>query len=653
MTDIPVTGDTASIVFSQPSIRVELTVSNVGTTPVDPGPTLEVGTPKFLSAANRSYFADLPRNDRIITDVPATYSILPVLDGALFSLGSANELIMPATGANGKRLVVRATHADGSKTDQLITYYEQAAPAHPCLAIMCIAAWETFEGLSHANFNAANADIWEIFGIYPDESGNLITSYFHRDSSGNEQPTQGAAWAKGVADRVNAAGKKAIITLGGAGTWGNIRVALADDTKRAKLATDLLAEVDRLGVHGIDLDLESNVAEFTDQEFLWQLDLMKRLRDARPSLILSYPTYGQILLGVTPSQVGGCPDIVPAIISHANMALLMSYSCSPADQTWTSWLSDPLYGAAPGHPISVGTAIDFFLSMKVPSEALMLPTATFYSMFGPDITGPGQSLSGKNGTVPDQTGMYLHLLSGGKFAPSGYVDHYDPVAKDNYRTLPSAVEGFSYFANETEQTWADKREACKGNNRWTTPQKTVRFRGVACWRYGHGGEQIVPQWYAALSTDTIPGTADPAFDSGTQVALDEFGDGTVGAWNAWAVDGYWRKTTGPLSNVNSALRIAGSSSISWPQAFRTFTGLTVGRNYAVRIETKSGTGWALVATSDDGLGKVVGVGIPGVGTNGFYFPATSTTMHLIVGPDLDDTGQTGEIVIDNVRLGAL
>jgi hypothetical protein len=654
MTDIPADGPTVSIIFSNPPVRVNVSVSAVSDTPPgDPGPTLEVGTAKFLSAANRSYFADLPRNDRIITDVPATYSILPTLDGALFSIGPDNELVMPATGANGKRLVVRATHADGSKTDQLVTYYEQPAPAHPCLAMMYIAAWETFEGVSHTTFNAANADIWGIFGIYPDATGNLITSYFHRDSNGVEQTTQGAAWAKGVADRVNAAGKKAVVTLGGAGTWPNIRVALADDTKRAKLATDLLAEVDRLGVHGVDIDLESNAGEFTDQEFLWQLDLIKRLRNARPSLILSFPTYGQIIQGVTPDQVGGCPDIVPAIISHANMALPMSYSCSPADQSWTSWLSDPLYGAAPGHPISVGTAIDFFLAMKVPSEALLLPSATFYSMFGPDITKPGQSLSGKNATVPDQTGMYLHLLTGGKFAPSGFVDHYDARNKDNYRTLPTAVEGFSYFANETEQTWADKREACKGNNHWTTPQKTVRFRGSGCWRYGHGAEQIVPKWYAALTTDTIPASVDPpAFGGGTQVALYNFATSTLPSnLVGYALVPYWASTNDFLSVANGALVVAGRSDRKWVGAQFTFANLTVGNDYTISakaVEALPGSSIS-VYTDDGGGGEIASTHFSAAGDIGITFTATATQMRV----GFWTGAEIGTIKLDDVRLGAL
>ncbi|WP_371928655.1 glycosyl hydrolase family 18 protein [Myxococcus vastator] len=111
--------------------------------------------------------------------------------------------------------------------------------------------------------------------VTPNPDGTVNTQF---DNS------NGPAIARTLSMRAHAAGRKAIIMVGGAGEHDGW-VGAASDANRARFVQSLLNAVDTFGYDGLDIDWEP--VEQADKPAL--LALIQALRAARPQMLLTMP----------------------------------------------------------------------------------------------------------------------------------------------------------------------------------------------------------------------------------------------------------------------------------------------------------------------------------------------------------------------------
>jgi len=206
----------------------------------------------------------------------------------------------------------------------------------------------------------------------PNADGTLTTTF-------DLDPVNGPAVARDLVTRTHAAGRTAILMLGGAGEHDGFAAAAAP-ARRARFVASILAVVDDLGFDGVDLDWEP----LSDAELPDAIALAQALRAARPSLVLTMP------ITWVSSNAG------PVSAQYANLAAsldqfnLMTYDMADAWPGWVSWHASALHGHGPDHPSSVEYAIDVFLAAGVPATKLGVG-AGFYGACWSQVTMPLQA----------------------------------------------------------------------------------------------------------------------------------------------------------------------------------------------------------------------------------------------------------------------
>ena len=208
--------------------------------------------------------------------------------------------------------------------------------------------------------------------IIPNWDGTVITHFDIND-------TEGPAMAKRLAERAHQAGRKAVLMLGGAGEHDRFASA-ASDANRARFVTNLLATMDQLGYDGIDVDWEP----INDVDKAPLLDLLKRLRAARPNMILTIPVGW-----VNPNWQTVDPWYaeVAAVVDQMNM---MTYYMAGPWGGWLSWHSSALAGQGGQYPSSVSSSAQLYLNAGIPKTKLGIGLG-FFGMCWQGVTGPRQS----------------------------------------------------------------------------------------------------------------------------------------------------------------------------------------------------------------------------------------------------------------------
>ena len=207
--------------------------------------------------------------------------------------------------------------------------------------------------------------------ITPRADGTVTTHFDIND-------TEGPAMARRLAERAHQAGRKAVLMLGGAGEHANF-VSAASDANRAKFVTNLLATMDDLGYDGIDVDWEP--VEQADEAPL--LDLLRRLRTARPNMILTMPVGW-----INPNYQTVDPFYVQAV-QYLDQMNIMSYYMAGAWGGWSSWHSSALHDGFGDHPSSVSGSAQMYVSAGIPRERLGIGLG-FFGMCWRGVTGPRQ-----------------------------------------------------------------------------------------------------------------------------------------------------------------------------------------------------------------------------------------------------------------------
>lgn len=176
---------------------------------------------------------------------------------------------------------------------------------------------------------------------------------------------EGPLFAHAAIDAAQAAGRKAILMIGGAGEIDGWRAA-ADDATRATFVANLLAAVDEFDADGLDIDWEP----LETQDHADVLALLQALRTARPNLLLTMPVmWVNSNFEWNPRPVGEAAFLASAapLLDQVNV---MTYEMAAAYEGWHSWFASPLHGEAANTPSSVSSSVEYYLGAGVPAAKL-------------------------------------------------------------------------------------------------------------------------------------------------------------------------------------------------------------------------------------------------------------------------------------------
>jgi chitinase len=286
-----------------------------------------------------------------------------------------------------------------------------------------------FDGLTHLMVGA----------VLPNANGTLATHYYIDD-------VQGPIWAQAAIDAAQAAGRKAVLMIGGAGTIDGFRGA-ASAANRTAFVQNLLALVDATGADGLDLDWEPIEAQ--DRAPLTAL--AQALRAARPQMILTIPINVVNSNFSNPDDEAAFYAGIAPLFDQFNM---MSYGMGYDYDGWHSWFSAPLDGEAGNTPTSISHSAAYYVAAGVPAAKLGVGTG-FYGTCYRRVTQPRVPVQFGDIVASDGAMSYRNIV--GQYAPLMSAG-YDMVAQAPY--LSSATgrgpQACTYVTFENAQSIAAK-----------------------------------------------------------------------------------------------------------------------------------------------------------------------------------------------------
>ena len=267
-------------------------------------------------------------------------------------------------------------------------------------------------------------------------AGGDVTTDFDIDD------VNGPVWAHAAVNAAHAAGRKAVLMVGGAGEIDGWRSA-ASSANRDFFVGQLIAKADEFGFDGLDLDWEP----LEDGDRADFQALAQALRSARPGLIMTVP------IGWVNSNFADPPDpwwgeIAPLF----DRIDVMTYDMAGPWEGWQSWHNSALHGETGTTPSSVASSVAFYLASGVPAERLGVGIA-FYGYCWQGVTGPhedGGSIASGDGTM-----SYANIIEN-YYTPSVRV--WDSTAFVPYLSsaAPLGDQSCNFVSYEDEQSIAEK-----------------------------------------------------------------------------------------------------------------------------------------------------------------------------------------------------
>jgi chitinase len=269
----------------------------------------------------------------------------------------------------------------------------------------------------------------------------------------------GPIWAQATVNAAHAAGRKAILMVGGAGEIDGWRAAAS--VHRDALVANLLAVMDQFGFDGLDLDWEP--LEDTDQADF--AALAGALRADRPGMLMTVP------VGWINSNFESSDAWYGTIAPLFDRINVMTYDMAGPWDGWQSWHNSALSGASPTTPSSVVTSVTFYLTSGVPTSKLGIGSA-FYGYCWQGVTGPLQD----GGTLAGEATMSYATIIDGYYSPS--LRQWDATASVPYLSsaAPIGAAACNFLSYEDEQSIAAKGFYARSHH----------LGGVIIWTIGEG-----------------------------------------------------------------------------------------------------------------------------------------------------------------------
>jgi chitinase len=282
--------------------------------------------------------------------------------------------------------------------------------------------------------------------VWPNSNGSLNTTF-------DMDATSGPAMAQDLAQRAHAAGRKAVLMVGGAGTnWNNEWTSATNSATRAAFIKNLVSVANQLGYDGWDLDWEENIS------YPQFLALVKELRAAAPNKVLTIP------VGWINMNFPALDPFYGNVAPYVDQLNVMSYVMADAWGGWLSWHSSALRGAAGSYPSSVESSVNAYLAAGVPAQKLGVGTGFFGECWSAPVTGPRQAVQGGSHVVASDGEMsYANIMN--QYYTAGRA-FYDNAAEAAYlsATTPFGPKGCAFVSYENEQSVAAKGAYVKANH---------------------------------------------------------------------------------------------------------------------------------------------------------------------------------------------
>lgn len=281
-----------------------------------------------------------------------------------------------------------------------------------------------------------------VFALRPTAAGGLDEMFWYNTA------TEGNAWADGMRQKAQSAGKKAFITLGGAGTYDNFTSSLSTAANRTSLITSLLTYIDNHHYDGFDMDYEP----LSDSDAPNAILFLQELKTKRPSLIISFCSgqYNSNRESLYMSKTN-----LFEISKYIDMFNLMTYGMAYAFSGWQSWHSSPLYGHGSTTPMSIDFDVSVCLSAGIAAKKIGIGLGCYAEPYV-GCTGPKQDFTSKG-----EHFAYSELVSG--YLPN-MTSVWDETAKVPYLWSNSAVGSdpqATYISYDNEQSIKEKTNYIK------------------------------------------------------------------------------------------------------------------------------------------------------------------------------------------------
>ncbi len=327
----------------------------------------------------------------------------------------------------------------------------------------------------------------------PRTDGTFETHFYIGD-------TDGPLWAKEVVQRAHAAGTKALLMIGGAGSVNGF-LATSDPAVRAAFVGNLKAFVQEYGFDGIDVDWEP----LGPSDRTTALALMEALQapDALPRSAYVYT----LPVGWNNMNWGNMADpFFGEIAAYFDRVSPMSYSMFWIGDGWDSWHSSALFGETPNAPSSIDNTVQALRAAGVPDAKIGIGIGFYGSAFEnggwvssgqsstgwthrdpPDIpayvTEPHQSTDTAFNRYGDNALSYSNIM---QYLYSGLAYRWDDTAKVPYLSwsTPASFQVPGYFDDlkttfvtyDDEQAIAEKGAYVRNNG----------LGGVMIWAISEG-----------------------------------------------------------------------------------------------------------------------------------------------------------------------
>ena len=322
-----------------------------------------------------------------------------------------------------------------------------------------------FEALSHVTH----------FAFVPNADGTLNTS----ENGMSEQKSDA------IVQAAHAAGKKVLISIGGAGSHEGFRQSI-QAARRDTFVQSILAEALSRGYDGIDIDMEpiepGDVADFAA--------FVKALRAAADS------TSPGLLLTAAASSDASAFAQVQDQLDQIN---IMTYDLSGTWEGWETWHNTPLFDGgltfqSTGGPLPSCDGLATSWAAAGIDKSKLGIGIDFYGYVWHGADGPNQSIAG---VVVDSNVSYEDIMST-YFSPSSYRWHDGVEAP--YLSLGASGSATAKFVSyDDEESCTKKIEYVRGQG----------LGGVILWELGGGYRSGEPAGQRDLLLQAVGAAAFP------------------------------------------------------------------------------------------------------------------------------------------------
>ncbi len=270
----------------------------------------------------------------------------------------------------------------------------------------------------------ANGGFYPLSAIDWDALTHIATAFYLPDGSGGlASGSFDASTAAQIIAAAHAHGKKAIASIGGAGSGPTFEGSTQANLSKFVTALESLVT---MGYDGLDIDWEGGNLSVSQDQALEE-SLITAIRAASPAIVLT------MTAGYENENLLDDLSFYGKVAPQLDRLNLMTYGMSGAWQGWQSWHSSPLHwNKDSSTPTGIDSSVAHYLAAGVPASKLGVGAGFYGECYTSPVTGPGQSLGSSQVAASDGTMAYRNIMAS-YYSQSAY--HYDQAADVPYLSL--------------------------------------------------------------------------------------------------------------------------------------------------------------------------------------------------------------------------